>query len=184
MQTNRIILALIGACLAGLVLAQPARAGILISVDKSTQRMTVVVDGQPRYTWPVSTGRRGYDTPSGTFRPFRMDKDHRSEEYDNAPMPYSIFFTASGIAVHGTDQQRRLGHAASHGCVRLSLKNAAILWDLVKRESIASTIVQVRNSSGTAPKVATPKLAPMTELASAQDPRNRKPLIPFLPFLR
>ncbi len=183
MNIRRSIPSLAGAFIAVLALSQVARADILISVDKSTQRMTVVVDGQPRYIWPVSTGRPGYDTPSGTFRPFRMDKDHRSEEYDNAPMPYAIFFTASGIAVHGTDEPRRLGQAASHGCVRISVKNAAILWDLVKRESIASTVVQVRNSGGTA-TVANAGLAPMTELASAQDPQNRKPLIPFLPFLR
>ena len=93
--------------LSALALGQVANADILISVDKSTQRMTVMVDGQPRYNWPVSTGRPGYDTPSGTFRAFRMDRNHRSEEYDNAPMPYSIFFTASGIAVHGTDPPRR-----------------------------------------------------------------------------
>ncbi len=183
MNIHRIIPSLAGAAIAVLALGQVANADILISVDKSTQRMTVVVDGQPRYNWPVSTGRPGYDTPSGTFRAFRMDRNHRSVEYDNAPMPYSIFFTASGIAVHGTDQPRRLGHAASHGCVRISVQNAAILWDLVKRESVTSTVVQVRNSGGAA-TVASPRLAPMTELASAQDPQNRKPLIPFLPFLR
>jgi hypothetical protein len=42
--------------------------------------MTVTVDGKQLYDWPVSTGGRGYDTPSGTFRPFRMEIDHRSDD--------------------------------------------------------------------------------------------------------
>src|SRR5262245_53444172 len=76
----------------------------------------------------------GYDTPGGTFKPFRMEIDHYSDEYDNAPMPYSIFFTQTGNAIHGTYEQRNLGRAVSHGCVRLSVKNAATLWNLVKQE--------------------------------------------------
>ena len=146
MNTNRLIASLIGASLAALVFCLPARANILISVDKSTQRMTVTVDGKARYNWPVSTGRAGHDTPSGTFPAFSMDKDHRSKEYDNAPMPYAIFFTTTGAAVHGTYETRHLGRAASHGCVRLSVKNAATLWDLVSRESVYSTVVRVSGS--------------------------------------
>ena len=100
-----------------------------------------------RYTWPVSTGRPGYDTPNGTFWALSRDKDHRSKEYDNAPMPYSIFFTMRGNAVHGT-RSRGLGRPLSHGCVRLSVKNAAILWDLVSKEALYSTVVQVSGSIG------------------------------------
>ncbi|MGA3310340.1 MAG: L,D-transpeptidase, partial [Xanthobacteraceae bacterium] len=66
--------------------ASSARADILVIIDKSTQRMSVSVDGTPRYLWPVSTGRPGYDTPNGTFRPNRMDAEHLSQEWDNAPM--------------------------------------------------------------------------------------------------
>ena len=188
MITKRIMPMVAGAaCLAVLALSQTASADVLISVDKSAQRMTVTVDGQLRYNWPVSTGKPGYDTPSGTFRAFRMVKDHRSREYDDAPMPYSIFFTTTGVAVHGTNETRRLGRAASHGCVRLSVQHAAILWDLVKRESMSATTVQVRGA-GSGSRVATaptPRLAPMNEIASAQDPRaDRRPLFPFLPFLR
>jgi lipoprotein-anchoring transpeptidase ErfK/SrfK len=130
------------------VLSQAARADLLINVDLSTQRMKVTVDGTPRYEWPVSTGRPGYETPTGTFKPFRMDLDHHSDEWDNAPMPYSIFFTMTGVAVHGTPEKRNLGRAVSHGCVRLSVANAATLWDLVKREKMASTVVYV---GGTTP---------------------------------
>ena len=145
MQTSRIVLSLIGACLVGLALSLPARAGILITVDKTTQRMTVSVDGYVRYTWPVSTGKPGYDTPNGTFWALSRDKDHRSKEYDNAPMPYAIFFTNQGNAVHGT-RSRGLGRPLSHGCVRLSVKNAAILWDLVSKHALYSTVVQIGGS--------------------------------------
>jgi hypothetical protein len=56
-------------------------------------------------------------------------------------MPYSMFFTQTGVAVHGTYEARNLGHAVSHGCVRLSVKNAATLWALVKQEKMANTKV-------------------------------------------
>src|SRR5688572_4166987 len=81
--------------------AQTANAGILISVDKTAQRMTVFVDGVRRYDWPVSTGGPGYDTPSGKYTPFRMERKHFSKEWDDAPMPHSIFFTQAGHAIHG-----------------------------------------------------------------------------------
>jgi hypothetical protein len=142
-HSSRIVATVFGACLAVLALGQAARANILITVDKSTQRMTVSVDGEVRYTWPVSTGRSGYDTPNGTFWALARDKDHRSKEWDDAPMPYSIFFTTAGNAVHGTREQRNLGRAVSHGCVRLSVQNAAILWDLVSKQALYSTVVQV-----------------------------------------
>lgn len=145
MHFNRIIPLLTGACLAVLAFGQSANANILISVDKTTQRMTVTVDGQLRYTWPVSTGKPGYETPNGTFWALSKDKDHRSKEWDNAPMPYSIFFTMNGNAVHGTNA-RSLGRAVSHGCVRLSVKNAATLWDLVSKEALYSTVVQIGGS--------------------------------------
>ena len=110
-----------GLLLAAALLAPlPASAAILIEIDKSSQRMTVSQDGQRLYTWPVSTGKRGYSTPSGAFKAFRMEKDHFSREWDDAPMPHSIFFTQKGHAIHGTDDVKRIGSPASHGCVRLS----------------------------------------------------------------
>lgn len=134
--------------LAGLVLlsAPAARAELLVSVDKDAQRMTVAVDGQIRHVWPVSTGTAGYDTPNGRYRPFRMAASHFSREWDNAPMPHAIFFTQVGHAIHGTTQTRRLGRAASHGCVRLSQRNAATLFALVKQEKMANTRVVIEGS--------------------------------------
>lgn len=132
--------ALVAAPAALIAAAAPARADLLIQVDKSTQRMTVSEDGKQLYVWPVSTGIARYDTPSGAYTPFRKEKDHFSKEWDDAPMPYSIFFTMKGHAIHGTNHSN-LGHPASHGCVRLSVQHAAILWDLVEKEKMAHTTV-------------------------------------------
>jgi hypothetical protein len=128
------------AALLAAAFATPASAALLIHIDKSAQRMTVEQDGQTLYVWPVSTGIARYDTPSGDFKPFRMEKDHFSREWDDAPMPYSIFFTMQGHAIHGTNH-RSIGQPASHGCVRLSVAHAAILWRLVKHEKMANTRV-------------------------------------------
>jgi hypothetical protein len=131
------------AALVALVLAAPARAELFIAIDKSAQQMTVTVDGTELYVWPVSTGAPGYDTPSGAYKPFRMEKDHFSREWDDAPMPNSIFFTMQGHAIHGSNHVKAIGTPASHGCVRLEPKNAAILWDLVKQQKMANTRVEL-----------------------------------------
>src|SRR5215211_635442 len=139
------LIRLFGAALAGALLfalgALPAAARLLIEIDKSSQQMTVSQDGQELYVWPVSTGLARYDTPSGAYTPFRMEKDHFSREWDDAPMPHSIFFTKVGHAIHGTDHVRNIGRPASHGCVRLSRANAGMLWDLVKSEGLPNTRV-------------------------------------------
>ena len=88
-----------------------AQAKVSITVDKDTQTMTVAVDGVERYQWPVSTGNPSHETPNGSFRTFRMEEDHYSKEFDDAPMPHSIFFTKVGHAIHGTDSEGRLGIA-------------------------------------------------------------------------
>lgn len=117
---------------------------LLITINKSSQKMTVSIDGEKTYTWLVSTGARGYSTPSGSFRPFRMERDHFSKEWDNAPMPHSIFFTAQGHAIHGSPYTKRLGTRASHGCVRLAPANAATLFALVQKTGMQNTRVVVK----------------------------------------
>lgn len=87
MHINRLIAPLTAATIAVLALGDVAHAELLINIDKSVQRMTVTVGGEQLYDWPVSTGGSGYDTPSGMFKPFRMEIDHYSEEWDDAPMP-------------------------------------------------------------------------------------------------
>ena len=138
----------VAALLAG---GSAASAGVLIAIDKSAQRMSVSVDGAHRYSWPVSTGKAGYATPAGSYTPFRMEVDHYSKEWDDAPMPHSIFFTKIGHAIHGSYETKRLGSPASHGCVRLSPQHAATLFALVKAEGLGNTKVVL---SGTEPAAA------------------------------
>src|SRR5437763_17206591 len=126
------------ACLA----SAPTQAAVQITIDKSIQQMTVEVDGRPLYHWPVSTGRGvQYDTPNGKFKAFRMERDHFSKEWDDAPMPHSIFFTPKGHAIHGSYDVKRLGTPASHGRVRLSPANAEKLYALVEKEGVTNTTV-------------------------------------------
>jgi hypothetical protein len=127
----------ISAVLCGLTAAQ---AGVVVTVDKSAQRLTVTVDGARRYEWPVSTARAGYNTPNGSYRPERLERQWFSRRYDWSPMPYSIFFDG-GYAIHGSYEVSRLGTPASHGCIRLHPKNAAILFGLVQEHRNDTRIV-------------------------------------------
>jgi L,D-transpeptidase catalytic domain len=131
--------------------ARPAAANVLVTVDKSNQQMSVAVDGVPRWQWRVSTGRpNGYDTPSGIWRAFRMEADHFSKEFDDAPMPHSIFFTKLGHALHGYLDTRNLGAPVSHGCVRLDPENAAKLYALVEQQGVLNTTVVVTGNAAAA----------------------------------
>ena len=124
-----------------LVASDPARADILVRVDKASQQMSVIVDGQHRYTWAVSTGI--YGTPSGSFRPQALKRHHFSMLYNNAPMPYSIFYDGN-FAIHGTTHVSRLGGPASRGCIRLHPSNAAVLFSLVQREGAGNTRITIQ----------------------------------------
>jgi L,D-transpeptidase catalytic domain len=160
-----------------LPLASAAHANIVVNVDKATQQMSVTVDGKPTYVWAVSTGRPGYETPNGTFKVNRMDADHLSQEWDNAPMPHAMFFDMRGHAIHGFFDVKHLGLAVSHGCIRLSPEHAATLFDLVTAEGMNETIVTVSGQApaGGAPAVA--RRAPATETAAA-DPLSIAPSNP------
>ena len=122
--------------------ATPGRAEVVITVDKATQQMTVAVDGYQRYEWPVSTGLHG-GPPSGTFHPERLEQMWYSHAFGMAPMPHSIFFRGP-FAIHGTTFVARLGHPASHGCVRLHPDNASTLFDLVAHEGKGNTRIVIR----------------------------------------
>jgi lipoprotein-anchoring transpeptidase ErfK/SrfK len=104
-----------------------------VSISQQTMDLTVVDGhGQPTtYTWKVSTGRTGFDTPTGDFHPTWLDKAHVSKTYEDAKMPYAVFFT-DGYAIHATEAVGHLGHVASHGCVRLAPQNAELFFDMVK----------------------------------------------------
>ncbi len=144
----------------GFMLFVPSAAGakVSITVDKDAQMMAVAVDGAELYQWPVSTGIPSHETPNGSFRTFRMEEDHYSKQFDDAPMPHAIFFTKFGHAIHGTDSVDRLGSPASHGCVRLSRENASTLFALVQSEGVLNTTVELSGSS---------------QVALARNPRTR-----------
>jgi lipoprotein-anchoring transpeptidase ErfK/SrfK len=118
--------------------AAPARADVVARIDVASQSLTLIVDGVVEAVWPVSTARRGYHTPRGAFRPIALKRVHYSSKYDDAPMPFSIFFKG-GYAVHGTTYVRQLGRPASHGCIRLSTPNAAALFELVREQGLRNT---------------------------------------------
>src|ERR1700758_1500963 len=159
--------------LAGLMLlaGHAAQAKVDILIDKNNQMMTVSVDGVTKYHWPVSTGIPSRETPDGTFRAFRMEASHFSKEFDDAPMPHSIFFTKIGHAIHGTDSEGRLGTPASHGCVRLSKANASTLYALVEEQGVLNTTVTLTGSAAGAPARNTP---PATQVAR-RDPNVQQP---------
>ncbi|MGB3745227.1 MAG: L,D-transpeptidase [Xanthobacteraceae bacterium] len=124
-------------------LSTAADAAIVVQIDRAAQRMAVIVDGAPRYNWRVSTARRGYITPPGTYHPEMLARRWFSRKYYNSPMPHSIFFYG-GFAIHGSYEISHLGRPASHGCVRLDPSNAAILFGLVQREGTAATTIVVQ----------------------------------------
>jgi hypothetical protein len=161
---------------AGLMLAgSPALANVAITVNKDSQTMTVAVDGVTKYHWPVSTGIPSRETPNGSFKAFRMEADHFSKEFDDAPMPHSIFFTKIGHAIHGTMSEGRLGTPASHGCVRLSRANATTLYALVQQQGVLNTTVTLTGSAAVA-LARNPR--PATQVArrdqNAQQPYERQ----------
>jgi lipoprotein-anchoring transpeptidase ErfK/SrfK len=119
-----------------------ASAAIVVDINRAVQRMAVTVDGAPRYNWRVSTARRGYITPPGTYHPEMLARHWFSRKYYNSPMPHSIFFYG-GFAIHGSYEISHLGRPASHGCVRLDPGNAAILFDLVQRQGMAATTIVI-----------------------------------------
>lgn len=137
-------LAAVTLAIAALMWGSAARAELVVQIDKSSQRMSVSVDGTTRYNWPISTGRNGYGTPSGTFHPQWMARYYFSRKYYNAPMPHAIFFYY-GFAIHGTTDISRLGGPASHGCVRLHPAHAAMLYALVQRNGPHNTTIEISN---------------------------------------
>ena len=119
-----------------------AQAAVVVEIDRASQSMSVTVDGMANYQWRVSTARRGYVTPPGTYHPQMLARRWFSKKYYNSPMPHSIFFYG-GFAIHGTYDIAQLGGPASHGCVRLDPSNAAILYGIVEREGMGATTIVI-----------------------------------------
>jgi hypothetical protein len=119
-------------------------ASLVAKVDLSSQTMTVTRSGRVIYKWKVSTARKGYVTPRGSWRPTRLHRMWYSRKYDMSPMPYSVFYHR-GYAIHGTGSVKQLGRPASHGCVRLHTANAAKFYALVKKVGRSNTRIVVVN---------------------------------------
>ena len=111
-------------------------------IDISDQRMNIFVNGRRYHSFKVSTARRGYVTPTGSWRPTRIHKMWHSRKYDMSPMPYSVFFKG-GYAVHGTNSISRLGTPASHGCIRLHPSDARTFYNIVKVNGMRNTTVKI-----------------------------------------
>lgn len=131
------------ALLLALLIPGPALAERVVAhVSITSQEMKVYHEGRLIYTWPVSTAKAGKITPAGTYEPEFLSRHHRSRRYNNAPMPFAIFYDGN-YAIHGTDQIKRLGKPASHGCVRLHPDNARILFDMVRAEGMKNMRVVI-----------------------------------------
>ena len=139
-----VVRSLLALAVLGFTSVQALALKLDIIVDKISQHMHVKIDGVNTYDWLVSTGGPGHDTPTGTYNVFRMEKEHFSQEWDNAPMPNSMFFTPMGHAIHGSSHISRLGTRASHGCVRLAPENAAILFELVQKAGYKNSVVTIK----------------------------------------
>jgi len=126
------------------VIATPSLAArVEAHVDLSEQKMRVYQYGKLKYVWKVSIARRGKVTPTGTWKAKWLSKNHKSSRYNNAPMPYSIFYSGN-FAIHGTNQIKRLGRPASAGCVRLHPDNARILYNMTARAGLSNMRVKIR----------------------------------------
>lgn len=141
---KRSVFLIVGIALLCLIPLFGVAAPLVAKVDVSSQTMTVFRNGEVAYRWPVSTARRGKVTPRGTFRAQSLSRHHRSSLYNNAPMPYSIFFRGN-YAIHGTNQISRLGRPASAGCVRLHPDHAAVLFNLTRKVGLKNLKVVIQN---------------------------------------
>lgn len=102
---------------------------VLLIVNTSTQRAVLYRNGIPIAATTVSTGRPGYQTPTGIFSILQKHVEHYSSKYDNAPMPFMQMYDPKGLAFHAGALP---GYPASHGCVRLPPKFAQKLYTLTK----------------------------------------------------
>lgn len=119
---------------------------LVAKINLSTQTMNVVVNGQVKHSWKISSGAKGYFTPTGSYKPYYMTSMHYSKKYNNAPMPHSVFFRG-GYAIHATGSVRRLGTPASHGCIRLSPGNARQFFSLVQKFKKSGTRIRISGAT-------------------------------------
>ncbi len=155
-----------------------AAPSLVARIDLTRQRMHVTANGRSVGSWKISSGRTGYVTPTGRFRPKWISRMHYSRKYDNAPMPYSVFFNG-GIATHGTTSVSRLGRPASHGCIRLRTGNARKFYNLVRKHGKSRTRIVVtghaKQSRIVKRTTPTPRRRKVTKRRNAFDANNWGP---------
>lgn len=113
---------------------------VAIIVSIPDQRVFVYRNGIRIAVSTCSTGKPGHDTPTGVFTILQKDKDHHSDEYNDAPMPNMNRLTWSGVALHAGELP---GYPASHGCVRLPLAFSALLFTVTQ----IGTVVIIANAA-------------------------------------
>jgi lipoprotein-anchoring transpeptidase ErfK/SrfK len=119
------VLATPAVALAAQSAAAPCGSAASACISLSGKRAWLMRDGQVTYgPTPITSGKPGHRTPAGTFRVLWKDKNHRSAEFNNAPMPYSVFFTNTGIAFHQGSLSR-----TSAGCIHLSRSSAVTFFN-------------------------------------------------------
>lgn len=139
------------------------RGPVLVLVSLPEQRAYVYRNGVRIGVATVSTGKPGYETPTGVFTILQKKREHYSNLYDDAPMPFMQRLTWDGVAMHAG---RVPGYPASHGCVRLPHAFSEKLFEVTAR---GMTVVIV-DQANRAPMLADPALFPMSPtrgLASA-----------------
>jgi lipoprotein-anchoring transpeptidase ErfK/SrfK len=124
--------------------ASALAAKLIAKIDLSSQTMVVSQNGIVKYKWPVSTGRSGYSTPTGSYSAKWLSRYHRSRKYNNAWMHYAVFYHG-GYAIHATRDTKRLGRPASHGCVRLAPEHAAKFFSLVQSSGNSNTRIVINH---------------------------------------
>lgn len=132
---------------------------MLLIVNTSTQRALLYRNGIPIAATTVSTGRPGYSTPTGVFTILQKHVEHYSNKYNNAPMPYMLRLTWSGIALHAGQLP---GYPASHGCIRLPAGFARLLYGVTR---LGTTVVITATAT-------IPRVGPTPEIALAGHERR------------
>lgn len=141
----RRVLGILSVLFLSLIGVASAEAGVQVRVDIAAQRMQVTTTDGEIYNWAISSGRKGFRSPNGVYRPIRLERSWYSRKFGGA-MPYSVFFRG-GYAIHGTTAVGALGRPASHGCIRLHPANAAKLFALVKKHGAGQTRIALNGAA-------------------------------------
>ena len=142
---------------------------LLLVVNLESQRLIAFRNGVPIGASSVSSGKTGYETPTGVFTILQKAKEHYSKTYDNAPMPNMQRLTWKGIALHAG---KLPGFPASHGCIRLPSKFSSLLFGAT---SVGMTVVITEVPIG-------PELSAPPVLATAM-PQTAAPSLASAPYV-